>query len=315
MVQCSHPSAKPWLTVSVDVKRDVETEFGKLQWCPDCEAGFVSPLPDASEIPVHYDLPNYYTHGQTHFPEVTPNLPDRLLTKLAWTFDEKQPRLPEFVGGHLPKLGSVLDVGCGHGANLGLFRKAGADVCGVEPDEVARELAQSKGIEVFAGTAEALPNEVMARKFDLVIMSHVLEHCTDPTHAVVSVTKVLSPGGMYYCEVPNAGAEYFRTYAQISEMLDVPRHLHFLTKAKLTQICDTVGLEIVDWRYSGYTRHFQPEWRAWENSIHDKIRAHGDRLDCGRRGFYSSLGLIARSAFAKPDKKFDTIGFLARLPG
>ena len=49
---------------------------------------------------------------------------------------------------------------------------------------MAREKALANGLTVFEGTAESPPEELKERHFDLIIMSHVLEHCTDPMAAI-----------------------------------------------------------------------------------------------------------------------------------
>lgn len=142
----------------------------------------------------------------------------------------------------------------------------------------------------------------------------MLEHCRNPEQALQNVRALLAEGGVFYCEVPNCGSLYFQEFAQISEMLDVPRHLHFFTKVSLQSLCDLIGLEVLGWRYHGFTRHHHPSWRAWENSIHRKLEAHGVRLSARRRSPAGSLRLLLRSIGAPPDLKYDSIGFFARKP-
>lgn len=42
------------------------------------------------------------------------------------------------------------------------------------------------------------------KKFDLVVLRHVLEHIIQPKEFLIDLTKVLRPGSMVYIEVPNA---------------------------------------------------------------------------------------------------------------
>ena len=115
--------------------------------------------------------------------------------------------------------------------------------------------------------------------------------------------------------MPNAGALFFEKYREISEMLDVPRHLYFLKKANLEELADMAGLEITGWHYNGLTRHFSADWKAWENSIFDRLVEAGVTPSCGRRSVFGDLKLLANGACAAPDRRYDCIGFTARISG
>ena len=309
---CNHHAARPWTRITFDVKSGKDTPFGELMWCPDCHRGFATRMPTDAEIAEHYDLDNYYTQGNSsHMPDVRPTLTDRILTKLAWTFDDPPPPLPDTIAQKCPGKGRLLDIGCGKGALMAEAKANGFDVIGVEPDPAARQAAASAGMTTSDGTAEHLPDCIERGTFDVVTTTHVLEHCVSPRRALENASKCLRDNGTLYCEVPNCGAIYFQRNAQISEMLDVPRHLHFFTKQSLQSLCDAVGLRITDWRYHGYTRHYKAAWRAWENSIHRRIIARGETPDTPPRTFLRSVKLILDTAWAAPEKKFDCIGFFA----
>lgn len=309
---CAHPNAKPWLSLTFDVKSGKDTAFGDVMWCPDCDCGFVRQMPDADQIAAHYDLAAYYTQGaETHMPDVPTTLSDKILTKLAWMVDDEPPHLVDEIAAKMARAGKFIDIGCGNGDLLTAMRDRGFDVVGVDPDRAARDYAGQAGLETHAGTAEDLPRELGNTAFDAIAMTHVLEHCVSPTRALENVRHHLADDGLFYCEVPNCGATYFQRNAQISEMLDLPRHLHFFTKTSLQKLCEAVGLQIIDWRYHGYTRQFIAAWRAWENSIHDRIVTRGETPKNKRRTFANSLKLIMDTAWQAPEKKFDCIGFFA----
>lgn len=93
-------------------------------------------------------------------------------------------------------------------------------------------------------------------------------------------------------------------------MLDVPRHLHFFTKASLTALCEKAGLQVFDYSYHGYTRHFSATWRGWENQIHAMLDERG--MASPSRSLVNSFALVARSARAAPDRKYDCLGIFVR---
>ena len=311
---CGTPTSRlrPWLTVPIDAKKRQPIEGGALVWCDACDLGTMVHQPDDADLAKAYDLSAYYTHGASHMPKVAATLADRILTKCAYLCDFGQMASPAVLFTHAPDARSVLDIGCGNGDFLAALAGNGRRLVGVEPDPNACKVATAKGLEVLAGTAEDLPEALVGQHFALVTITHALEHCRDPLRALRNIRDLLGSSGVLYCEVPNCGSIYFQTYSAVSEMLDVPRHLHFFTKFALMKLCAVAGLSVIDWNHHGYTRHFGPDWRAWENEIHAMLSAQGPNGSLPRRGWASSMRLIARSMAAAPDRKYDCIGLFAR---
>jgi SAM-dependent methyltransferase len=301
-----------WLDIPVDVKSGKPIATGKLVWCSRCEQGMMRRLPTPQELRESYDLSAYYTHGQSHMPEVRPGFVDRVLMKLAYLGDGGRTMDAPTLVSHQPRMRRVLDIGCGGGGFVEALAAEGRELFGIEPDPKAREAASARGITVFDGTAEEIPAAIRGQTFDLIILSHVLEHCLDPRQAIRNVHGLLDREGVFYCEVPNCGALHFQTYAEISEMLDVPRHIFFFTAKSLKALLEAQGFEIRAETHHGYTRHFTAGWRAWENHNHRFLSDHGGGASkTPRRSLMSDLRLLARSAFAKPKRKYDCIGLIA----
>lgn len=302
----------PWLEIPVDVKTGQRIDTGRLVWCRDCDIGLMGRRMTPEEISQAYDFAAYYTHGKSHFPEVRAGLMDRVLVKLAYLSDRGRMMDAAWLTELQPEARRIVDIGCGGGDFVASLAAPGRELFGVEPDPNAREVAKARGVAVEAGTGEALPPMIAAQSFDLVLMTHALEHCADPGLALRNVRALLGPGSRFYCEVPNCAALHFRTYEEISEMLDVPRHVHFFTPKSLRRLMEGAGLEIVAEVHHGHTRHFLPDWRAWENQVHRRLRDSGGARHTPPRSFARDLGLLARSAFAGPDRKYDCIGLFAR---
>lgn len=110
---------------------------------------------------------------------------------------------------------SVLDVGCALGNQMQKFLEAGfASVSGISisPEEV--EQCRSRGLE--AGVQNVEDHPVGHRQFDLVILSHVLEHISEPVPFLRALRRWVKPTGSLYVEVPNAihYADYFTSICQ-----------------------------------------------------------------------------------------------------
>jgi SAM-dependent methyltransferase len=303
---------KPWLEMPIDAKKDAPTSFKSMVRCDHCAAGMISPQPKPDEIPEFYQLPTYYTHGESHIRHVEPRFWDKVLTKLAWKADRATPFDPDAIAKILPKDASICDLGCGHGLILKRFKELGFNVIGVDPDPSSRKLAGEAGVLVLPGTAEDLPAELATRQFDLVIMTHSLEHCIDPVAALANAHRLTRPGGYFYCEVPNCGCLHFETLTVCSETFDSPRHLWFFTPQALRHAIECSGYTFDRWHFTGFTRHHSQSWRAWEVTIFDRLAKRGEPTAGQRHTFSKSVSILAKSAFAQPPRKYDCVGVVAR---
>jgi len=99
-----------------------------------------------------------------------------------------------------------LDLGSGSGEFIYLARTMGAGVEGVEPHEgyslYSREVL---GLPVRSATLESCG--YAPQSFDLIRLSHVLEHMRDPLEALIQLRGWLRPGGVLYVEVPDIATE------------------------------------------------------------------------------------------------------------
>jgi SAM-dependent methyltransferase len=95
----------------------------------------------------------------------------------------------------------VFDVGCNMGAALLPFREKGHEVAGVDYNAEYIEFGRVKtGIPLQTGGVEALRGH--AKKADLIILNHVLEHFIDLGKGLDDIYGMLNPGGYVYVFVP-----------------------------------------------------------------------------------------------------------------
>ena len=84
-----------------------------------------------------------------------------------------------------------LDIGCGSGENLCLFRRKGCDVTGIDPSpsslDMVRQRLQNRA-ELHQGQAEDLP--FSDNEFDIVTLIASLEFMADPSRAVAEAIRV-----------------------------------------------------------------------------------------------------------------------------
>lgn len=291
---CGMPMVPRW-RVCDHLRPEVETEY-TVEWCRRCQYGRVAGEFRPDEIAGFYAA-GYYTHTEPGDPKKAALWLDRALMHLAWRRD----RGVDLTTGEVTRSKArpvLCDVGCGGGQAMAKFKQAGYEAVGIEPDAGARAIAAVNG-EVFEGTAEALPAAMEGRKFDVVLLSHVLEHCIDPVAALRNVKKLLAEDGTAIIEVPNNASLAAEMYGPAWFFADVPRHLHFFSGDSLEAALERVGLRVRRTIYTGYTRQFSPEWLAAQKAIRTRIGAEGREQ--------TPWLLLARTAFALAGRKYDSI--------
>jgi SAM-dependent methyltransferase len=101
--------------------------------------------------------------------------------------------------------GRMLDLGCGDGIVLHLARRDGWEVHGVElyPEQVAL-VRQTLGLDVEASDIDSYRGA--SASWDVVVLTHVLEHLPDPVAALRKIRDLLKPDGIGVLEFPNIDA-------------------------------------------------------------------------------------------------------------
>ncbi len=93
----------------------------------------------------------------------------------------------------------VLEIGCGGGWNLYPYMQDGARVVGYDHGPALVEFGRGLGMDLRTGSID----DVEGDEFDLIVLSHVVEHFLDPVGEVRKLAARLKNGGMVYIEVPN----------------------------------------------------------------------------------------------------------------
>jgi len=94
---------------------------------------------------------------------------------------------------------NILEVGCGAGGILKVFKQKGADVTGI--DLTPGYIEYGKNIEELDLHVQNLFT-IKDEKYDLIIYSHVLEHLDNPNTHLEYIRTLLKDDGMVYIEVP-----------------------------------------------------------------------------------------------------------------
>lgn len=95
---------------------------------------------------------------------------------------------------------TVLEIGAGGGWLLDHLRHDAERVVGYDYNDVYLDLGRSRGIDLRSGGVdEALKSD---ERYDLIVLSQVLEHMLDPIVELTRLRALLAPGGQLYIGVP-----------------------------------------------------------------------------------------------------------------
>lgn len=201
-----------------------------LVCCNTCRALYVNPAPAPQRLMSYY-ADDYYREATGGYPAVI-NSVNRELSPLArFTHFQLVSRQ-----GH-PR---VLEVGCAVGNNLQPYVKAGWEAWAIEPNPALAEVARGRGIQVVVGFVGS--NGTVSGQFDVVILSHVLEHDYDPNHIIRYCLARLSPSGDLYVEVPLPQSLTSRLFGRNWGGWEFPTHLTLLRREQWADLLSRNGL-------------------------------------------------------------------------
>lgn len=98
---------------------------------------------------------------------------------------------------------SILSYGCGTGEMEAALLAGGYSVTAIPLDSVIGASAESRGLNVICGNPQAALYAVIERKFDCILLSHILPLVREPELLLRSLARLLSPHGVIITVVPN----------------------------------------------------------------------------------------------------------------
>ena len=134
---------------------------------------------------------------------------------------------------------TLLEIGVGAGQSILWFEEEGFDVSGIEPD--GRNVSMINKVLKRGKVAKTSVEEFSSDKvFDVIWMSHVLEHLIEPVNFLKKIRNNLKKNGVFFIEVPNCEYE-----PMLQSSIEKNPHLYHFTKKALTKMVERTGYKII----------------------------------------------------------------------
>jgi methionine biosynthesis protein MetW len=140
----------------------------------------------------------------------------------------------------------ILDVGCGEGFLAKLLEKKGNNVVGIDISERVIELARKDGVNAIKCNVEdgELP---FHDRFDVIILSEVLEHLISPVGVIQKLKKHLNQNGYFLLTFPNIAFYEYRLQLLFGRfprqyVYDSREHLHYWSLPDFMDFVASCGL-------------------------------------------------------------------------
>jgi 2-polyprenyl-3-methyl-5-hydroxy-6-metoxy-1,4-benzoquinol methylase len=219
-----------------------EGETWQVAECGRCDVQFAAPLTPGEAI---YE--RIYEHART--------LPG--YSRYAWYASQiarrrrplewlaAQEEMYAFIAAELAlrgptRTGQVLEVGSGLGYLTFALHAAGYQVRGLELSTRAVEAARSRFGDLFA-VQDISRADPAVDGADVVVMTEVLEHVTDPAALIASLARLLRPGGTALVTTPNKSAAPRNAYWLTD---NPPVHLWWFSETTLRLLGAQAGLQV-----------------------------------------------------------------------
>lgn len=239
---------------------------GSIMQCSHCGHAFLSPVVNLDQLHLAYD--DYYTQNKTNLNISSSAKRDKFSFFVKFYEFRFKPLFSvkgmviDFLSKIIPLINyflmravrflpvpvqnsevTLLDVGCGRGDFLVRSQYCGYRAIGIDFDPETIDIANKRGLTAKVCEIQDLPEDI---KYDVISLSHVIEHVKDPIAMLKEIQLRLKVGGYFYIATPNFNSAGRETFGKYWRGCDVPRHFQFFNMDQLESILKDVGFSRVE---------------------------------------------------------------------
>ncbi len=127
----------------------------------------------------------------------------------------------------------LLDVGCGDGQLLETAGDQGWDALGIDLSESAISCCHRRGLP--ASRTDFFDDSLDAQRFDVIVMSELIEHVPSPQRFLKRAETLLDHGGVVYLTTPNFGSLARRMLGGSWSVIH-PEHIGYFERSSIRKL-------------------------------------------------------------------------------
>lgn len=244
--------------------------------CTNCGLLAQYPLPPLKYIASFYPS-NYRNHLQFGKRSVYSLLKKYQVNRVA--------RELEHLAKH--KHDNILEIGCGNGLLLTSLRDRGFHALwGTDMSDAGQKSLSQKDI-VFrkADIEKTFP---FNRRFEMIILNHVVEHLLDPILVLASCKKHLAETGKIVIITPNSDSILLQIFNKYWDGINAPRHIHIFSPRSLENMRKKLNVG----RLTTYPVADPMQWALSVQNVFQNIPFLHARLKWGLSWYTIFLGIV-----------------------
>lgn len=213
----------------------VSGEEFKLLYNEDFDFLETFPQPSLEQLPKYYKSDDYISHTDSQrnlFENVY-----HLIRKISLK------RKLKLINSFSSNEKILLDVGCGTGDFLQIAQKNKWTVSGIEPNEKARTIANTKTSNSVFEVDYLL--KIKPNSFNVITLWHVLEHLPKLDEHISILKSLLKPEGTLIIAVPNYNSYDAKYYKEFWAAYDAPRHLWHFSQSSVSKLVEKEKMKVV----------------------------------------------------------------------
>ena len=216
-------------------KKITDIRIGKYNFsiykCINCGFGKTHPVLKKKEIESFHDIGPYRDEEGKRF--------NIFIEYLVNFFNKNRAkRIMSF-----KSIGKILDIGSGRGLLLSILKEKGWDVVANEINHKTANVIRNRfKISVLEGDINKC--KIKKNNFDVINMSHVLEHLKDPISVIKKCRFILKKEGFIFIAIPNNDSLQSKFGKKHWYHLCLPYHLYHLTEKNLLDLLKLNDFEI-----------------------------------------------------------------------
>lgn len=267
-------------------------------FCNRCKLYFLKEMPSEDELHFYYNQYYHYSFIQNIF-------------KKLFRYFRSSSQF-DYISKTINKDNyndfTILEIGACDGTLLNFFKKRGANVKGTEFSEEFNNYSMKK----YKISLDKIDFFRINGKFDLIIMSHVFEHMTQPEEVLKKISTILKKNGVCFFEFPNSPG--INDAILLKQYLNTAHTLNFSLKSAAKMLSNFRILDIGRFYYNlDFIKSSRDQRVVAENLLTGKNTRANNIIKLVKYIFYSALQPSKSSIRLNPNKEYAGLGENIRI--